>query len=463
MVIPAELADAIRHPDGGRVVLILGAGCSREPPTNLELASYYAERVHQKLIDDGILSSGSCPDPYDLSSVADAVWAARGRQRDLVERLPQADFARAEPNEGHLIAAAMLAEHTVIAVLSLNFDLSMSHALQQLEVRSVPEIQGPADYAILGVVNLVYLHRNVRADPEDWVLRTAALIDEWQGSWREAFAQRFLNTPVRVFVGLGTPAGVLVETTRRIRAMVPAAGALVYQVDVVQRHESDFAAALDIPDAAYLQSSWCDFMREIGDYLVDAQAERLAAACEELTSDNEWPVEDVNGLRGKVATLGLIPFGGLRARWMLESRMYLPLREVDPRLLADVLLAVGFIERHLGAQGAITADGVVEFWGAGRLVSSVVLASGRGTKPWLRLDHEIRQQARQWAYRNPRPRFVVVTAVLGARPGAVSPPENLAVEVEPESILLGDVPFDFRMVSLYELRNNPGLLADIIG
>jgi hypothetical protein len=210
MPIPEQLLAAITHPDGGRVVLIVGAGCSKEPPTSLALASEYAETAHQGLVDDGVLTQGSCTSPRDLSSVADAVWTARGRQLELVDRLPRADFVRAEPNGGYLLAAAMLCEHAVIAVLTLNFDLAMSNALTQLGVKGVSIIEGPADYGSLGLINVVYLHRNVRANPEDWVLRTAALVQEWQNSWQEAVAQRFLNTPVRVFAGLGTPAGVII-------------------------------------------------------------------------------------------------------------------------------------------------------------------------------------------------------------------------------------------------------------
>jgi len=107
MPIPAELAAAVTHPDGGRVVLIIGAGCSKEPPTNLGLASEYAEKAYRDLIDDGTLLPGSCENTSDLSTVADAVWAARGSQQDLIDWLPKDDLARAEPNEGHLLAAAM--------------------------------------------------------------------------------------------------------------------------------------------------------------------------------------------------------------------------------------------------------------------------------------------------------------------------------------------------------------------
>jgi hypothetical protein len=460
MRVPDDLLDDFAHPGGGRVVLVVGAGCSKEPPTSLGLASEYAGTAHRALITRGIIHAGSC-NPDDLSSVADAVWAERGSQHELVELLPKDGFLNALPNEGYFLAAAMLSEHAIIGVLSLNFDLAMSHALAQLDIRDVSVVAGPADFGNLGLVNLVYLHRTALADPEDWVLRTLVLTQGWQGGWQEAVAQRFLTTPVRVFAGLGTPAGVLVETTIKIREMVPAEGARIYQVDVIPKHDSVFAAALRVPDRAYLQAGFGEFMGHVGGHLASAQATRLALTCQALLTANNWPNEDVDGLRTRLGGLGLIGFGRLRARWMLDAKSFLPSHQVDPLLLADLLLVVGFIERHTATQAVLAEDGIVEFRTESRLRACVILASGRGAKTWLRLDAEIRQHQHRWAYRSPRPRYAVVAGSL-PRPAAVTPPPDLASDSEPESILLGDAPFDTRMLGIYELRGNPDLLAEIL-
>jgi hypothetical protein len=106
--------------------------------------------------------------------------------------------------------------------------------------------------------------------------------------------------------------------------MVPPEGALVYQVDVIPRQESAFAAALEIPDVAFIQMGWSDFMLAMGERLASTQAMGLASACENLLLVNQWPPENVGSLCDKIAALGLIAFGKLRARWMLEPRIYLP-------------------------------------------------------------------------------------------------------------------------------------------
>src|SRR5207247_1632711 len=134
MPIPAALLEAISHPAGGRVVLVLGAGCSFEAPTSLPLSRQCAEDAHARLTEDNILAPGDCSSPGDLSAVADAVWAVRHRQRDLVERLPVDAFRSAEPNEGYILAAALLYERALNSVMTLNFDLAMSHAMAAIGV-----------------------------------------------------------------------------------------------------------------------------------------------------------------------------------------------------------------------------------------------------------------------------------------------------------------------------------------
>jgi len=68
-------------------VLIVGAGCSHEPPTDLPLAGQCARESHQQLVVDGILGENDCADPSDLSALAKAVVRRTGRQRALVERM----------------------------------------------------------------------------------------------------------------------------------------------------------------------------------------------------------------------------------------------------------------------------------------------------------------------------------------------------------------------------------------
>ena len=62
-----------------------------------------------------------------------------------------------------------------------------------------------------------------------------------------------------VFAGLGSPAGVLTETARAIRAAIPD-DSEVLLVGIRPYRESTFAADLTIPEEKYLQLGWNAFM-----------------------------------------------------------------------------------------------------------------------------------------------------------------------------------------------------------
>ena len=184
MELPADLLYAISQTEGGRVVLVVGAGCSAEPPTDLPLSRELALSAHRKLVEDGVLGDGDCPEPHNLSSVADAVWATTNSQRDLIMRFPCESFRQAQPNKGHLLTAAMLYERALSCVMTLNFDLALSNALSQMGTHGdVTIISKPEECANLGLSNLIYLHRNVDAEPDRWVLRSVSLAESWRDGW----------------------------------------------------------------------------------------------------------------------------------------------------------------------------------------------------------------------------------------------------------------------------------------
>jgi hypothetical protein len=201
--LPDHLLQAVAD-RSGRIALVVGAGCSLEDPTNLKLSSAYALEIHADLIRDGVLADGDCEHPEDLSAVTSAVWAKRTSQADVVTRLPRAEFRNARANHGYRAAAALMREGSVSAVLSLNFDLAMSHALAELSAHEVAVIAGPSATRDLGSQVVVYLHRNVNEDdPNNWILRVETLEDEWEGHWEEVLSRRLLSSPVVVFAGLG--------------------------------------------------------------------------------------------------------------------------------------------------------------------------------------------------------------------------------------------------------------------
>src|SRR5690242_18182891 len=133
MPLPPELLQAVSSPGGGKVALVLGAGCSVEPPTNIPVSGVCSTEIHRCLVADGILQNGECVDPADLSAVADAVFNKRNSQRDVVERLrDQFGLKLATPNDGYWIAAALLCEGVISSVVTLNYDLALSTALSEL-------------------------------------------------------------------------------------------------------------------------------------------------------------------------------------------------------------------------------------------------------------------------------------------------------------------------------------------
>ncbi|MGH2403881.1 MAG: hypothetical protein ACRDGN_05375 [bacterium] len=393
--------------------------------------------------------------------MADTVWAVLHHQQELVQRLPVEAFRNAVPNEGHLLAAALLYEGALNCVMTLNFNLAFSHALRVLGAEDVSVIEGPADYGNLGLVNLIYLHRSANADYEEWILRTDALNNQWHGNWQGVVAARFLASPVTVFAGLGARATVLIETTRRIRDAVTAAGVAVYQIDPVDRAHSAFFAALEIPDASYIQMGWCEFMTELAGHVCDAQIARLSVACNEQLVSEHLPHEDVPGLSQKVRALGLLGLGAARARWRLSDRPYLPHHPAEDLLFADLVLTVGLVERTIGGAAIFSRDGVVEFRHAERLLGVALLASGRGVRGWSALEAKIRASDDHWRYRNPRPRHAIVSGVQGQRPATTAPPLTLTAEAEPGSILFGDE--EIQMLAAIELRADPTRATAILG
>ena len=192
--LPSNLLQAISSPSGGRVVLVLGAGCSKEEPTSLPLAGELSAQCYRKLVDDNILAEGEVNDQSDLSAVAEAVVQKTGKQSALIERFPQGDFRQAEPNEGYLIMAALLIEGAIADALTLNFDFAARSALAQLGAgSSVSTIRGPEEHTQLAARNLIYLHRDIDSSPDEIILRTSKLEEAWQDRWEQVIAQRVLS------------------------------------------------------------------------------------------------------------------------------------------------------------------------------------------------------------------------------------------------------------------------------
>ncbi len=460
MSLPPALLHAVTHEGGGGVVLVIGAGASFEAPTDLPLSRALALEAHRQLIADGILVDGSCADPEDLSCVADAVVEVTGDQAALVERLPVSRFRSAEPNAGCLMAACLLRERAVACVMTLNFDLGMSTALTRLGARDdVGVVSGPDEHRRLRLVNLIYLHRNVSAAPDAWILRSSSLATEWRDRWEEVIATRVMAAPVTVFAGLGSVAAVLLETIGRIRKAVPD-GTLVFQVDPGSREDSEFFAELALPDDAYLQIGWCRFATELGARLLEEHRHELDLACRKLITEAGWEDADPGDLCQRLSDLGLIGLGEVRARWTLDPAPYAPRHSVAVDLVADLLLAVGFVERAVDGHGIFDPDGIVELRRGNEILGSITVASGRGTKRWDAIEAEIGRHRHRRRRRVESPRFALVSGVEGSKPLQVAPPSNIVLEDSAASIIDGDT--TLRIVSVEELRASPNIAQEMV-
>ena len=456
--LPPHLLQAISSPAGGRVVLVLGAGCSNEEPTGLPLSGELSARCHRKLIANRILANGEVDDPCDLSAVAETVFQKTGSQSALIECFPPGEFRQAEPNEGYLIMAALLIEGAA-DVLTLNFDLAAHSALALLGARgSVSTIRGPEQHANLAARNLIYLHRDIDSGPDEIILRTSTLEKAWKDGWEQVITQRVLSGPTTVFVGLGSPASVLVETMNRIRDSLDGTQTTVYFVDPSANKDSRLAGDLKLASRDSLRMGWGDFMRSLAQRVATEHCAAVETGCSVVTAKLGIQPEDVSDTCNRLAAVGLLGLGQLRAAWMLKSGSYLPHAQGGSiELFSDLVLAIRLLERVSSRQVRFGRDGLVEFF-AGNKVSHVMVCSGGGfmNYAWVTAELSVRRETFQREGRSPSGALV---AGVRSSPEVI-PPNNIAVDGNLNDIISG--PGQLRIIDIDKLRADPRNISEVI-
>jgi hypothetical protein len=426
------------------------------------VARQCSEEVYRRLVADGVLQDGDCTDPTDLSFVTDAVFEKKNAQRDVVDRLrEQYDLKLATPNSGYLLAAAMLCEGAVSSAVTLNFDLALSNALSQLGAgHSVGVIECPEDLPRQRTINVYYLHRNVNAaDPESWVLRTAALQHEWKGHWQPIIATKVLTAPIVVFAGLGTPVAVLIESTKLIRNALPTATKL-YQVDPVDKGDSKFFQALGLDESAYIRLGWCQFMDELSQRLVKEQLAHLEKAAQRKVLDDKLQAESITDLLARLDALGLVKLGKLRGQWLLYEKPYYADEPNARGLLADLLLALAMMARVSGAEAVIVEDGLVEFHRNGRAVVAYLIASGCGHRGKSAIEADVELRRSHYRGRPATPRGVIVGGTSDTWTTALTPPKDVVRGDLSEDIIGG--PTVLPLVHIGKLRDDPDCIAQVV-
>lgn len=413
------------------------------------------------LLLDGVLVEGDCPNPDDLSVLADSVFAKRGRQSELVDRLPQDQFRRARANSGYMLVAALFQESVISSVLTLNFDLAMEHALTQLGTLKVQKIACPEDIPKLAAHNVVYLHRNVNeVDPEKWVLRASVLANEWEHGWEGMMAEVLMTSPVVTFAGLGSPAAVLLETTRQIKARLGAVD--VYQVDPQAAAGNEFFQALAIPAEAFVQLGWDEFMTLLGDRVLAEQIDHLRVVCTTEVATEAFAIANVDLVIEHLRGMGLVEMGKVRAAWLSLDECYAAHTERDAPLLAHVVIAASAVAQAAEAEEVIIRSEVIEFRaGSGATLTCAMVACGRGIRGWAAMEAEIRRRRAAIPRHDPQPRFAVVGGAIGLPLGELAAPIDIVVEPRPAGdIVTGEMPLV--LLSAHDISRSPGILSSVL-
>jgi hypothetical protein len=409
-------------------------------------------------------------EPRDLSALADLVKSKHeGKQAELVSRLPRTEFKNASPNEGHRIAAALMVEGAIWNVVTLNFDLALSHALSEIGAgAAVAIVNGPEQHQQLGRSNVVYLHRNIDADPEELILTKQALDNAWVDKWEEWVAKWALAAPVTVFAGLGSSCGVLRHSAERLRQALGNKVQLLL-ANPEDRTKSRFAQELQIEDADYVQLGWVSFMRELGGRYHLETVARIQEACEALSRREGWidrstgcPREDVTGLARSIAGLDMLSFGTIRAAWLLDSRAYPKLETGHLSSIADLLLALGYIGRHSGGSARIESDGHVIF--ARDTVPEIRIRLVDGSSAsyrWLSLETDLRRYDEHGCLGRVTANRVLACGVTGRKPEKATPPKSITdAGANDNSIVDGGSAYSFWDVD--EIRRDALVLQDML-
>ncbi len=393
--IPAGLLQAVSFEGGGRLALVIGAGCSVEPPTDIPLAQALSTEAYRKLVEDGVLEDGECGDPDNLAVLASLIFQKTQSQRDLVSRFPLAKLKTAKPNLGHRLLVALMTEHAISYVLSLNIDLAVQNASSELG--SPIEIVDTSGQNIPASPTLIHLHGSVNRPSDSLVLRQETINVAWKGSWEQVVAQQILAAPNVLFIGLGSAAPVLSETITMITEAVGGAQTF-YQADVVPFGNSSFANQLDVPLDRYIEGGWCAVMEKLAERVANEQIHTLRVTGTQVLRDNHNSEDEISGfseLAGRQQGLLLLAFGKLRAFARLDTKtMYLPRTQLEEEIVAEPMAKLASICRQIGLSAHPKPSGVWSLERDGRPIATALLASGGGVRRLAALESNLRHICR---------------------------------------------------------------------
>lgn len=471
MTLPSDLLRAVSSPEGGKIALVTGAGCSFEHPTKLPLAWQCSEAAHERLVNDGILKAGDCSDPYDLSQLAEVVAQKTGSQKDLVMALPTTEFRNAKPNIGHLIAVALMVEGAVSNIVTLNFDLAFSHALSEMGIRNeVTVLKGPEDHALMGQRNLIYLHRNVDSPHESWILTQESLDEAWKDGWEESMAVFATVAPVTVYAGLGSSCGVLTYSSQKLQNSVNGRAVLLL-ADPGDPKKSRFVQEVGIEPHNCIRFGWIDFMSLLAQRFVQKVLTEVRSEGQVLAVREQWVASNEDyekilaplliTLYSALESLGLLGLGQLRAAWFQEYDRYTTTDPQQIGALADLILAVAFILHHEPGSAQFHEDGTVSISFNSGTECRIVLASGwRKQLRWNSLETALKDRMRHRGKGAIMPQKVLASGVTGKKPSETTAPIDIVGSTPSDNII--DACGGMLMWSIDDLREDPRIIQEIV-
>lgn len=457
--LPTDLIGALTSGAGGTIALVLGAGCSIDQPTGLKTAGAYSAIAYRRLVEARVIEEGCC-DPGDLGALADAVFAATSSQQALVDIL-KPELENAAPNEGHKIAAALLAEQVIGSIITLNFDRSLDAAIAEMArgeriaiVHAIEDIRGRTRFLV------IYLHGNVESPAEKWVLRKAQIDSSWE-EWQKYVVVEVALTPHVVFAGLGSATPVISDTVLKVNESLPA-GKKIYQVDTVDSARNALAQTLKIDADDYVIACWTGFMRKVGETVAREFLHRLSERHPHFCFDNHHAEEDI------VLTLSALPhdlleLGRLRAAWFFDKSEYKMFRTTNVDHLVDIVRTVGIALRIAEADECVLVDDGMELRRDGNALARVFSCSGAGAAYWAKIEAEM--HSRLSKFRRHDKTTPVVYLVTGvdmslAMSQATSVPESIVPK--PVGDELTASPPDFAYFTPQMLQSDPKPLLDMM-
>ena len=419
--LPAGLLQAVAS-RMGQVALVMGAGCSLEPPTSLKLSRDYSVDVHRKLVADGVIQDGACDDPEDLSVLAESVFDTTRSQSAVVKRLPRRKFQTARANSGHLDAVAMVIEGAIDCILTLNYDLALNDAITILGGEAIRVIDGPENLDELGPKTVIYLHGNANERIDDrWILRKSALEKAWQQTWQELLASRVSTMPHLVFVGLGSPAPILTESVSRVGRMTNGSHT-VYLVDPGE--DSQFVVSLSLSKGDIIPLTWCEFMDRLAKRVARECCDAMKSSALALCRDRNWTIDKVqlDRLIEGFLVAGLRPLGRARAAWLCKTVPYSRDSEDTLEPMVQLLVALSKMLTEKVHQVSVTGDGLVEVRAGGGMRGYAMGIHGSGIKPRSWVYDAIAESTIELTV---KPDVVVVAGFTGLSSDEVAAPDDI--------------------------------------